>query len=95
MTDAMGIKMYGPTRWAAMKNTGAPALGWNWSDVGSGILNVGKSAVGIFSTAQQAKAYKDIATQATTERQDLINNLIKFGAIAGIGIVALNLLKKA
>lgn len=95
MTDAMGIKMYGPTRWAAMKNTGAPALGWTWSDVGSGIINIGKTGLSWWSGAQQTAQYKAAAEAAAKSQTEFFQNALKWGAIIGIGIIAANALKKA
>lgn len=70
-------------------------MGWTWSDIGKGALNIGKSAINIFSTAQQTEAYKTLAEQQAAERQAFINNLIKFGSIVAIGIVAANALRSA
>ena len=89
----MGIRMYGPTRWAAMKNAQAPALGWSWSDIGSGIFNIGKAGVKLLTQSEQAEIYKAQAAEAQKQAGDLIKEGLKWAAIIGIGVVAANALR--
>lgn len=86
MNERTRYLMYGPY---------CGQMGWTWSDIGKGALNIGKSAINIFSTAQQTEAYKTLAEQQAAERQAFINNLIKFGSIIAIGIVAAKALRGA
>lgn len=93
MTNQMGVMMYGPRRWAAMTRNQAAPLGWSWSDVGSGIVNIGKGALDIFTASKQTEAYKTLAEQQAAERAALVNTVIKAAAVVGLGVVAINLFK--
>ena len=94
MNDQIGVKMYGPQMWAKIKagqQMGACApqmagkLDW--------LANVGKSALSIFTQAQQSAAYQQMAEQQAAERQQVLNNLVKFGGIALAAVVALKIIK--
>lgn len=86
MNDAMGIKIYGPKRWAAMNRaSGVQQLG-AWYDP---ILNVGKYALKTYTQAESASA----AAAAASAREQQFNNILKWGGIAALTLVALTILK--
>lgn len=91
--EQYGVMMYGPQRWAAIKAANGQQLGWSFSSIGSGILNIGKTALDWWTGSQKTSVYKDVAAQATLERQQLVNNVLKWGAILAIGVVAAKALK--
>lgn len=91
--EQYGVMMYGPQRWAAIKAANGQQLGWTISTIGSGILNIGKTALDWWSDSKKTSVYKDVAAQATLERQQIVNNVLKWGAILAIGVVAVKALK--
>lgn len=91
--EQYGVMMYGPQRWAAIKRANGQQLGWTWSDIGSGLLNVGKGALNIFTASKQTEAYKTLAEQQAAERAALVNTAIKAVAVVSIGLVVASALK--
>ena len=90
-----GVLMYGPQRWAAVKRANAQQLGWSWGDIGSGIANIGKSALNIFTASQQTETYKSLAEQQAAERAALVNTAFKAVAVISAILVVGNALKRA
>lgn len=86
MNDAMGIKIYGPQGWARIKRArGVQQLG-AWYDP---ILNIGKGALKIYTQSESASA----AAAAAAAREQQFNNILKWGGIAAVTLVALTILK--
>ena len=88
-----GVMMYGPQRWAAIKAANGQQLGWSWSSIGSGIANIGKGALNIFTASKQTEAYKTLAEQQAAERAALVNTAIKAIAVVGIGLAVASVIK--
>ena len=79
MNDVIGVKMYGPQMWAKIKarqtvGACAPQMAgkFDW------LADVGKKALSIFVDAQQSATYKQMAEQQAAERQQVLNNLVKY-----------------
>lgn len=94
MNDVIGVKMYGPQMWAKIKarqtvGACAPQMSgkFDW------LANIGKTALSIFTQAQQGAAYQQMAEQQAAERQQVLNNLVKFGGIALAATVAYKIIK--
>lgn len=85
MNDAMGIKIYGPHGWARIKRARGAQLG-AWYDP---ILNIGKGALKIYTQSESASA----AAAAAAAREQQFNNILKWGGIAAVTLVALTILK--
>ena len=86
--------MYGPHMWAKIKarqtmGASAPQMAGklDW------LANIGKSALSIFTQAQQSAAYQQFSEQQAAERQAILNNLVKYGGIALATVVALKVIK--
>lgn len=91
--EQYGVMIYGPQRWAAVKRANGQQLGWSWSSIGSGIVNIGKGALDIFTASKQTEAYKTLAEQQAAERAALVNTAIKAVAVIGIGLAVATVLK--
>lgn len=94
MNDVIGVKMYGPQMWAKIKDRQtvgacAPQMAgkFDW------LADIGKKALSIFVDAQQSATYKQMAEQQAAERQQVLNNLVKYGGIALAAAVAYKFIK--
>ena len=85
MNDAMGIKIYGPQRWAAMKRANNAQLG-AWYDP---FVNIGKYVLKTYTQSESASA----AAAAAAAREQQFNNILKWGGIAAVTLVALTILR--
>lgn len=85
INDATGIRIYGPQRWAAMKMTNNAQLG-AWYDP---FVSIFKFGLKTYTQAESASA----AAAAAAARDQQFNNILKWGGIAAVTLVALTILK--
>lgn len=85
--DRKGVLMYGPQKWAAIKRAQANAQ--PVGDVLDVFKNIGSTALSIWTRAESASA----ATAAAQQREQQFNNILKWGGIAAVTLVALTILK--
>lgn len=81
----MGINIYGPQGWSRIKRARDAQLG-AWYDP---ILNIGKGALKIYTQSESASA----AAAAAAAREQQFNNILKWGGIAAVTLVALTILR--
>lgn len=95
MDNRQGVKMYGPAKWAQMTNVKAPApaLGWSWSDIGSGLLSIGKTGLDWWSKSQQTETYKNLYEQQQAASTQFANKLITIGVVTAVGVLAYKALR--
>lgn len=84
--DKKGVLMYGPQKWAAIKRAQANAQLGAWYDP---FVNIFKFGLKTYTQAESASA----AAAAAAAREQQFNNILKWGGIAAVTLVALTILK--
>lgn len=85
--DKKGVLMYGPQKWAAIKSAQANAQ--PVGDVLDVLKKIGSTALSIWTRSEAASA----ASAAAAAREQQFNNILKWGGIAAVSLVALTILK--
>ena len=88
-----GVMMCANQRWNEAKVGNGSQLGWSWSDIGSGILNIGKTGLDWWSKSQQTETYKTLYEQQQAASTQFANKLITIGVITAVGVLAYKALR--
>lgn len=85
--------MYGPQRWAAIKAANGQQLGWTWAGVWDGIKSIGNWGLNTFIKSEQTSVYKDVASAAVMQQQQMTKTIFTAAAVIGVGLVAASIIK--
>ena len=85
INNSMGVKIYGPQRWAAMTRANNAQLG-AWYDP---FVSIFKYGLKTYTQAESASA----AAAAAAAKEQQFANLVKWGGLAAVALVALTVLK--